>query len=235
MLCAFLCSAQIKADTICLSSGKAFVAIQKKPVNKEGYLITDINGKTIQIKVSDVVPCDETHTIEIASEDIENNSQTNTKQVSYEDVKAGRVTKGSFESYISKDGFTYKIGERVEFGAPSGINGKFVTIMKFDIMGTSHPVGAEALNTSAEIKRIGIVGTSRSGYKVSFQTKGMSVVDNYFFNIEDAISVGEIKSKGMTSEQALAELKRAKDKLELEIITQEEYNKIKAELIKYIK
>ena len=39
----------------------------------------------------------------------------------------------------------------------------------------------------------------------------------------------------MTSEQALEELSRWKKKLDLELITQEEYDKKKAELIKYIK
>lgn len=38
-----------------------------------------------------------------------------------------------------------------------------------------------------------------------------------------------------SSEEAIKELKLAKEKLELEIITQEEYNKIKNELSKYIK
>ena len=37
------------------------------------------------------------------------------------------------------------------------------------------------------------------------------------------------------SEEAIAEIKKAKDKLDLEIITQEEYDKIKADLMKYIK
>jgi len=39
----------------------------------------------------------------------------------------------------------------------------------------------------------------------------------------------------MTSDQAMKELKTAKDKLDLGLITQAEYDRIKAELIKYIK
>jgi hypothetical protein len=39
----------------------------------------------------------------------------------------------------------------------------------------------------------------------------------------------------MTSDDALAELKKAKDKLDLGLITQEDYDKLKAELSKYIK
>jgi hypothetical protein len=117
---------------------------------------------------------------------------------------------------------------------PSGVNGKFVTIQKVDLAGTVYVVGAEAINTSAEIKKIRITGNKRAGYKVSFQTKGMTGVDNYFVYIEDAILVGEIKSDGMTSDQALEALKKAKDKLDLGLITQEEFNAIKAELSKFI-
>jgi hypothetical protein len=157
------------------------------------------------------------------------------QEVKYTDVQNGTTTKGQFESYVSKDGSVYKVGDKIEFGSPSGTNGKFVTIQKMDIAGTLYVVGAEAINTSAEIKKIRVGGTSRAGYKVSFQTKGMTGIDNYFLNIEDAITVGEVKSFGMTSDQALAALKKAKDKLDLGLITQEEYEKIKSELTPFIK
>jgi hypothetical protein len=157
------------------------------------------------------------------------------QEVKYDDVQKGVITKGQYESYVSKDGSVYKIGDKIQFGNPSGTNGKFVTIQKMDIGGTLYVVGAEAINTSAEIKKIRISGTSRSGYKVSFQTKGMTGIDNYFFNIEDAITVGEVKSFGMSSDEALTALKKAKDKLDLGLISQEEYDKIKAELMKFIK
>ena len=39
----------------------------------------------------------------------------------------------------------------------------------------------------------------------------------------------------MTSDDALEKLKKAKDKLDLEVISKEEYEKIKAELVKFIK
>jgi hypothetical protein len=63
----------------------------------------------------------------------------------------------------------------------------------------------------------------------------MTGIDNYFVYLEDAILVGEIKSFGMTSDEALTELKKAKDKLDLGIITQEEYDLKKAELTPFIK
>lgn len=54
-------------------------------------------------------------------------------------------------------------------------------------------------------------------------------------NIEKAIEVGEVVTSGYTSEKALDELKRAKDKLDLGLITQEEFDRLKAELAPYIK
>jgi len=157
------------------------------------------------------------------------------QEVNYTDIQNGTVTKGHFESYVAKDGSVYKVGDKIQFGSPSGTNGNFVIIQKMDIAATVYIVGPEAINTSAEIKKIRITGTSRAGYKANFQTKGMTGVDNYFLNIEDAITVGEIKSFGMTSDEALSALKKAKDKLDLGLITQEEYDKIKAELTPYIK
>jgi hypothetical protein len=52
---------------------------------------------------------------------------------------------------------------------------------------------------------------------------------------ESAIENGEIKSKKMSSDDALTELKRYKDKLDLGLITQKEYDEKKTELSKLIK
>jgi hypothetical protein len=45
----------------------------------------------------------------------------------------------------------------------------------------------------------------------------------------------ELNNSTLTSDEALAELKRAKDKLDLGLITQEEYDKLKSELAKFIR
>jgi len=60
-------------------------------------------------------------------------------------------------------------------------------------------------------------------------------LENYTIRIENAIAAGEIKSIVMTSDEALSELKKAKDKLDLGLITQAEYDSLKVELSKYIK
>jgi hypothetical protein len=153
----------------------------------------------------------------------------------YTDLNKSNKPTGTFEKYISSTDDTYSVGDTLKIGAPSGVNGRFVYITRVDIVGTVSYPGTEAANTNAVIKKIRVGGNKRSGFKASFQTKGATSIDNYFFFLEDAIASGEIKSKGMTSDQALLELKKAKDKLELELITQEEYDKLKVEYAKYIK
>jgi phosphopantetheine adenylyltransferase len=58
---------------------------------------------------------------------------------------------------------------------------------------------------------------------------------SYRILLENAIETGEVKGLGMTSDEALSELKKCKDKLELGLITQEEFDSKKSELSKFIK
>ena len=153
----------------------------------------------------------------------------------YSDISTENKPRGSYSYYLSKDGSVYSVGDKIQFGTPSGINGTFVIIQKMDIAGNVYVVGSEVINTSAEIKKIRVGGTKRSGFKATFQTKGLTGIDNYFLFIEDGITTGEVKSTVMTSDQALTELKKCKDKLDLGLITQDEFNSKKSELSKLIK
>jgi hypothetical protein len=56
----------------------------------------------------------------------------------------------------------------------------------------------------------------------------------YIVNFENAIKNGEILSEMLTPDKALEELKKWKYKLDLEIITQSQYDKKKKELIAII-
>jgi hypothetical protein len=157
------------------------------------------------------------------------------QNLNYNDVKSGLITNGSFESYISKDGTVYVVGGRLDVGTPSGNDGKFVTISSVDVFGNVHYFsGVGLVNTSLEIKKIKVRGNKRIGYKVYFQTKGVTGLNNFFLWIEDAIDLGEVKSLRMSSNDALTELKKNKDKLDLGLITQEEFEKIKQDLSKFI-
>lgn len=154
------------------------------------------------------------------------------QKIKYSDL--GTVTKGDFDSYLSKDNAVYKIGDRLKIGFPSS-NKTFAYISYGDgIFIAIKPLPASSSGQETEIKKILVSGTKRAGYSVYFRTKGITGLTNYTIQIENAISSGEVKSFGMTSDEALAALKKAKDKLDLGLITQEEYDKIKADLVKYI-
>ena len=145
--------------------------------------------------------------------------------------------KGKFTEYVSKDGSVYKIGDRIKIGVPSS-NKTFAFITEGDgLLLPISPLSVSNSGQETEIKSIGIAGNKRSGFFIMFKTKSLTGLPGSGYNIqfENAVDNGEIKSFGMTSDEALAELKKTKDKLDLGIITQEQYDTKKSELLKYIK
>ncbi len=145
------------------------------------------------------------------------------------------ASRGEFTSYVASDGAIYKIGDRIKIGLPSS-NKTFAFISEGD--GFIIPITnltAASSGQETEIKKIAVGGNKRTGYSVFFKTKGMTGLSNYSIQFENALSTGEVKGFGKTSDEALAELKKAKDKLDLGLITQEEFDKLKAELRQYIK
>lgn len=145
------------------------------------------------------------------------------------------ASRGEFTSYLASDGAVYKIGDRIKIGVPSS-NKTFAFITQGDgILLPITNLTAASSGQETEIKKIWVVGNKRAGYSVSFRTKGLTGLSNYTIQFENALSTGEVKGFGMTSDDALAELKKAKDKLDLGLITQEEYENIKEGLVKYIK
>lgn len=84
---------------------------------------------------------------------------------------------------------------------------------------------------SAVDKKYNGTGLNRSG-KVASNISFKQAFDKFILMFENLKpnSVDEL-----TSDEALSELKRIKEKLDLQLITQDEYEKKKAELMKYIK
>lgn len=148
-----------------------------------------------------------------------------------------KPTTGEFTFYQAKDGSVYKIGDTLTIGVPSS-NKTFAFIMQGDgIITPIAPLYASASGDKTIIKRFDVVGSKKAGFYVSVRSKGFygALTGNYSIKFEMAVENGEIKSFGMTSDEALAELKKAKDKLDLGLITQEQYDAKKAELSKFIK
>lgn len=95
-----------------------------------------------------------------------------------------------------------------------------------------YPLTNIASHSKVIIKKISI----RSKLVIVNTTKPNGYVYGLFiYNFDSAIANGEIKSKLMSSDEALAQLKKAKDKLDLGLISQEDFEKLKADLVKFIK
>ena len=133
---------------------------------------------------------------------------------------------GSYSSYVTKDGTILKIGDKITLGVPSS-NKSFAFVFT-GINPTNASITASGFEF--EITKIVCDGHQNFGFFVDIITKGFMRI-----RYEEAVALGEVISNVMSSDDALAELKRQKDKLDLEIISQAEYDSIKSDLIKYIK
>lgn len=139
-------------------------------------------------------------------------------------------------AYESKDGTVYKNGDTLMLGTPFGGRNTFTFIQSGDGLVTSvENLPARMAGTYTTINLMRVIGTERTGFYVVARAKGMVGLLNYSINIEQALENGEILRSKMTSDDALKKLKTAKDKMDLGLITSDEYEKIKSELIKYIK
>jgi hypothetical protein len=89
--------------------------------------------------------------------------------------------------------------------------------------------------TNTIIKKLGVFGNKRVGFKMGAIGKGVcGICPSYSIDFEEAIATGEIQSKGFTKETAIAKLKEAKDLLDLGLMKQADYDKLKESLTKYI-
>jgi hypothetical protein len=157
------------------------------------------------------------------------------QEIKYSDLNGTTRPKGECTSYVSKDGSVYKIGDKLKIGVPSS-NKTFAFISEGDgLLIPMTPLTARSSGQETAIKRILIEGTKRTGFYVLIRSKGITGLANYSIQLENAIQTGEVKSFGMTSDEALSELKKAKDKLELGLITQAKYDSLKIEYSKFIK
>lgn len=161
------------------------------------------------------------------------------KKISHEDLKTSDVSAFAmsyFDEYVAIDGHTYKVDDTIKIGRPSS-NKTFAFILSGDAIITPVvPASVTSAGHNTIIKKIYLSGTKRAGYRIYFKTKGFcGICPPYLINVEEAFATEELQSKGMTSDKALSELKKAKEKLDLGIITQDDFDKLKSELSKYIK
>ena len=156
--------------------------------------------------------------------------------VSYVDLENGKVKKGNYTSYISKLNNEYKIDDEITIGNASGPNGEYVYVFGIIAMATTVETLKQGFpQKTTTITKIKVGGNKRMGLVVSIMGTGWTFNSKLAFDFEGAMESGELVGEGMTSRLAMTMLKEAKEKLDLQLITQQEYDSIKTELAKYIK
>lgn len=135
----------------------------------------------------------------------------------------------SFEEYVSKNGDVLKVGDKLTIGQALDADGfRYISQGQMKV----HPTQGGKHVTIHKIKSYGKKG---SGYTmwISFKGFGLLPVE---IDYENALAANEIINPNgmMTKQQAIDKLKESKELLDLEVISQEEYDKIKAEMIKHI-
>lgn len=159
--------------------------------------------------------------------------------------KRSEINNGEIEEYVSENGTVFKIGDVLKINQPS--NGQIFSSM------TKRMSGIEALGlnqyeknnydynvyartiakTSLKIKSFVIEGNKKQGFSIAANLDGVG--NNLQVRLDYGLEIGEIGEYKMTSSDALAKLKSEKDKLDLGLITKEQFDASKAELSKYIK
>lgn len=133
----------------------------------------------------------------------------------YEEVIT-KKKKGKLESYTTKNGETFNIGDTLILGVAFRNE-------QFDYIQQNAGIATYPLPNSASGSLIVIKSIRAISKTIQIKTTSPQgfVYPLWVINFEGAINNGEINSGIMTSDEALSQLKKEKDKLDLGLITQE--------------
>jgi ribosomal protein S17E len=147
----------------------------------------------------------------------------------YNDVVT-KTVRGNIQTYITQSGEKFSVGDTITLGPPFNRN-------EYTFINQNAVIQAYALTSRATGSRIKIKSLNAITKKVQAMCTHADAhtYQTFIMNFELAYQNGEVKSNQISSDEALNELKRWKDKLDLELITKEEYEAKKSELLKYIK
>ncbi|GGW28626.1 hypothetical protein [Arenibacter certesii] len=138
----------------------------------------------------------------------------------------GKLTdKSEYEIYLTKTGDTLKVGDTLTIGIPTS-----------DLGFTYISQGGQRVSNTLSDKKVIVdklktYGTKKSGYKMYAHFKGYGLIP-VLIDYDTALELGEIKNPKikLNKEQAISKLKEAKELLDLGVITQADYDKLKSEL-----
>lgn len=146
------------------------------------------------------------------------------------------------DGYKTESGWVIKEGDKIQTGRGTMPNKSFAYIynapgITLDVSRT--PLGATWSSKQATVKKITFSGTKKSGF-TPIIVVGMGHLNNYWVEIESAITAGEIippaefqkKEVPSTGTASVAdELKKLKELLDAGAITQEEYDQQKKKIL----
>jgi hypothetical protein len=169
---------------------------------------------------------------------------------SFEETK--RLYKANFDvtkELILKDGSKISIGDTIKLGASSSkISNQYETIyigrltLAGALLGSSQELASTSFEQNTYVldkvnvwRSLGKTGVNVELRDVYFKS---GILGSAYLTASDySVTRGELINPNalMTREQAISKLKESKDLLDLEMMTQKEYDKIKAELSPIIK
>lgn len=135
------------------------------------------------------------------------------------------IKKSSYKIYITKNNDSLKIGDTLTIGIPTS-----------DLGFTYISQGGQRVSNMLSEKKVIInklktYGNKTNGFKLYAHFKGYGLIP-VLIDYETAFELGEIKNSNakLTRKQAIEKLKELKELLDLGIINNEEYEKLKSEL-----
>jgi hypothetical protein len=154
-----------------------------------------------------------------------------------EKIEARELSKDGITQYTASNGAVIKLGDKFRLNRPEGGSKTFVSIQNkptvMDMMGNKNfslTVDTSMSNTEITIKTLYIFGSRKLGFKSMAELATCGVCNNLIVDIELAIESKEVRTNGMTRDEAIAKLKETKDLLDLGLVQQDDYDKLKVEL-----
>jgi hypothetical protein len=157
-----------------------------------------------------------------------------------EKIEAKELSKEGITQYTASNGAVIKIGDKFRLNRPEGGAKTFVSIQNkptvMDAFGGNYnpTVDTSMSNTEITIKTLYISGSRKLGFKSMAELATCGACNNLLVDIELAIESKEVRTNGMTREEAIVKLKETKDLLDLGLVKQDDYDKLKTELTSII-
>ena len=150
--------------------------------------------------------------------------------ITFEEIQ--EIKRGNTRTYVTSKGETFSVGQTIKLGF--AFRNEAYDFIVQDPMGglAIYPLRSTAAGSEVKIKKI-TWGGKLTRVKTT-KPDGM-VYPLTIINLEGALEAGEVISGRISRKEAIAKLKEAKDLLDLDLMTLDEYNSLKAELTPIIK